>query len=80
MAQPFGTKFPAKLYTTLCRDAYGDKFTEEYIEQQVAKTNEFFGGLNPQVENVYMTHGQLDPWRAMGIQEEGKATIIPSKL
>ncbi|XP_046804332.1 putative serine protease K12H4.7 isoform X2 [Lucilia cuprina] len=79
MQQPFGTKFPAKLYTTLCQDAYGEEFTEEYIENQVKKTNEFFGGLQLEVENVYMTHGQLDPWRAMGIQEEGKATIIPMR-
>lgn len=80
MKQPFGTKFPAQLYTTLCQDAYGEQFTEDYIAQQVAKTNEFFGGLDLQVENVYMTHGQLDPWRAMGIQETSKATIIPSKF
>lgn len=25
---------------------------------------------------MYFTHGQLDPWSAMGLQE-GKATILP---
>ncbi|XP_013105186.2 putative serine protease K12H4.7 [Stomoxys calcitrans] len=75
--QPFGSKFPAKLYTQLCYDEFGEKFTEEFIENQIKATNQFFGALEPKVENVYMTHGQLDPWRAMGVQEEGKATIIP---
>lgn len=68
-----------KLYSQLCYDEFGEKFTEEYIEGQIKGTNEFFGALNPEVENVYMTHGQLDPWRAMGVQEEGRATIIPCK-
>ncbi|XP_075144690.1 putative serine protease F56F10.1 [Haematobia irritans] len=75
--QPFGSKFPAKLYTQLCYDEFGDKFTEDFIDNQIKSTNEFFGALDPKVENVYMTHGQLDPWRAMGLQEKGKSTIIP---
>ena len=78
-AQPFGTKFPAALYTTMCYDAYGSQFTNEYINSQIDQTNHQFGGLKPEVENVYITHGQLDPWRAMGIQSESEATIIPCK-
>ncbi|XP_037942623.1 uncharacterized protein LOC119675488 [Teleopsis dalmanni] len=75
--QPFGTKFPVTLYTTLCYDSYGTRFTNEYINAQVSETNNYFGGLSPEVENVYITHGQLDPWRAMGIQDEEQATVIP---
>lgn len=78
--QPFGTKFPVALYTTMCYDAYGDQFTNEFINQQIDQTNAVFGGLKPEVENVYITHGQLDPWRAMGIQSPEEATIIPCKL
>ncbi|XP_064550582.1 putative serine protease K12H4.7 [Drosophila montana] len=76
-AQPFGTKFPVALYTTMCADLYGAQFTNSFIESRVAETNEYFGGLTPNVQNVYLTHGQLDPWRAMGIQDEEQATIIP---
>lgn len=75
--QPFGTKFPADLYINACKDAYSDALTSAAIHENVAATNEFFGALNPGTDNVYFTHGQLDPWRAMGLQEEGKATILP---
>lgn len=75
--QPFGTKFPATLYTTLCYDIFGSKYTNEHIQNLVDETNEFFGGLNPGVENVYMTHGSLDPWSAMGHGVSEGATVIP---
>lgn len=77
--QPFGTKFPVDLYTQMCKDIYGDRFTNEYIVKQVAATNELFGGWEPNVENVYFTHGQLDPWRAMGKQNKTEATVVPRK-
>ncbi|EDV98621.1 GH22290 [Drosophila grimshawi] len=76
-AQPFGTKFPLALFTTMCADAYGSQYTNSFIEKQVGNTNADFGGMSPNVQNVYLTHGQLDPWRAMGIQNEAQATIIP---
>ncbi|XP_034117630.1 putative serine protease K12H4.7 [Drosophila nasuta] len=76
-AQPFGTKFPVTYYTTMCADVYGLQYSNSFIADKVAETNEYFGGLEPNVENVYITHGQLDPWRAMGIQNETQATILP---
>ncbi|XP_067631012.1 putative serine protease K12H4.7 [Eurosta solidaginis] len=75
--QPFGTKFPVTYYTQMCSDIYGDKFTATFINNQINATNELFGGLEPNVENVYFSHGQLDPWRALGIQDEPQATVIP---
>lgn len=79
-AQPFGTKFPLALFTTMCADLFGSQFGNSFIESRVAETNAYFGGLSPKVENVYLTHGQLDPWRAMGIQDVKQATIIPGEL
>nr|XP_016940142.1 putative serine protease K12H4.7 [Drosophila suzukii] len=76
-AQPFGTKFPLTYYTTMCVDLYGPQYGNEFINNQVDTTNQYFGGLTPGVENVYLSHGQLDPWRAMGIQDPDQATIIP---
>lgn len=78
--QPFGSKYPLEFFTALCGDAYGENFTKEYIEKRLAETNKVFGGLYPEVENVYMTHGQLDPWRAAGIEDEKQTTIIPCKF
>lgn len=78
--QPFGTKFPVTLYTTMCGDIYGSQYSNEFITNQVSATNGYFGGMSPGVENVYLTHGQLDPWRAMGIQDADQATVIPGEL
>jgi len=75
--QPFGTKFPLTLYTTMCQDAYGEQFTNSFIQSQIEATNEYFGGFNPEVDNVYFTHGHLDPWRAMGIQNQTEYTVVP---
>ncbi|XP_020814042.1 putative serine protease K12H4.7 [Drosophila serrata] len=76
-AQPFGTKFPVTLYTTMCADIYGSQYSNAFTTNQISTTNAYFGGLSPGVENVYLTHGQLDPWRAMGIQDADQATVIP---
>ena len=43
-----------------------------------------FGGFNPSVSNVYSTHGELDPWQSIGVQEEMDASspvvVLPSEL
>ncbi|XP_037807828.1 putative serine protease K12H4.7 [Lucilia sericata] len=75
--QPFGTKFPALLYTTMCYDIFGSKYTNEHINRLVDQTNEFFGGMNPEVKNVFMSHGALDPWSAMGHGVAEGASVIP---
>uniref|UniRef100_T1GS61 Uncharacterized protein n=1 Tax=Megaselia scalaris TaxID=36166 RepID=T1GS61_MEGSC len=54
------------------QDAFKTDFTNFVLQQNTEKTNQLFGGLDPGTDNVYFTHGQLDPWRAMGLQEEGK--------
>ena len=74
--QPFGTKFPSDLYINACRDAYSIDFSSPNIYDNVEETNEFFGGLNHDTSNVYFTHGTLDPWSAMGVQEQGQATLL----
>jgi len=75
--QPFGTQFPVELYTKMCADAFGPQYNTDYIDQKVAKTNDFFGGLKPEVTNVYMSHGALDPWLSVAIQSKEQATIVP---
>jgi len=74
--QPFGTKFPATLYTTLCGDVFSSQFGNEQINNNADQTNEYFGGMEPGVENVYMTHGALDPWNPMGHGVAQGATLI----
>lgn len=46
------------------------------------RTNALYGATEPNVTNVYFTHGELDSWRAIGRQtdlnEHAPAVIIPS--
>lgn len=74
--QPFGSKFPATLYIELCKDVFSSKYGSSQIEANVAQTNVDFGGMEPNVENVYMTHGELDPWNPIGHGVDEGATVI----
>ncbi|XP_063709094.1 thymus-specific serine protease-like [Culicoides brevitarsis] len=79
--QPFGSSFPADLYTQMCADAFDRSLTRPAIEGLIAKTNEKYGALDPKVTNVYFTHGSIDPWSAIGVQETqheaSPAYVIP---
>lgn len=75
--QPFGTKFPLDFFTNICRDVYHTNFTNSAIRNKIKETNKLFGALNPATGNVYFTQGELDPWRSVGLQKKGKATVIP---
>lgn len=79
MHQPFGTKYPLHFFTTLCADAYGELYTAEYIQQRINDTNKRFGGIELDVQNVYWTQGQLDPWIEAGKQTGPHTTVIPCK-
>lgn len=40
----------------------------------INRKNALYGEWNPSVSNVIFTHGQLDPWRAMGVQTDVSRT------
>lgn len=51
------------------------------IEDKVKHTNVLYGGFQPDVTNVYFTHGSIDPWHHMGVLEDlnihSPATVVP---
>jgi len=75
--QPFGSSFPATLYTDQCHDVFGSDFTEDDIQGYIKATNDEFGGIHQNIKNLYMTHGGLDPWSKVGAGKAQGATIIP---
>lgn len=79
--QPFGSGFPVDLYYQMCQDIYGEPIDQQFMHAAVDRTNVVFGGWELDVKNVYFTHGLIDPWRAMGIQEDlnglSPADVIP---
>uniref|UniRef100_A0A1Q3FJA3 Putative thymus-specific serine protease n=1 Tax=Culex tarsalis TaxID=7177 RepID=A0A1Q3FJA3_CULTA len=79
--QIFGSGFPVDLFIRICSDLYDNKFPEAQMHDNVARTNTIYGHMSPGVSNVFFTHGQLDPWRPMGLQqdlnEHSPAVVIP---
>ncbi|XP_053671932.1 putative serine protease K12H4.7 [Anopheles nili] len=80
-SQIFGSSFPVELFVKMCGDLYDGFFDETRMQNNAAHTNVKYGGWNPEVTNVFFTQGQLDPWRAMGIQQDlndqSPAVVIP---
>ena len=64
----------------LCIVLFGS-FDKTRMMNNADRTNVIYGGWNPEVTNVFFTQGQLDPWRAMGIQQDlndqSPAVVIP---
>ncbi|XP_059621345.1 putative serine protease K12H4.7 [Phlebotomus argentipes] len=68
--QPFGSSFPVEFMLQWCHDIYDESFNPDAVHQNINVTNQNNNGLNPIITNVYSTHGQLDPWRPMGVQTD----------
>lgn len=51
------------------------------INANTQRINVLYGGLEPNMTNVYFTNGQLDPWKPVGRQSdlnsEAPAIVIP---
>ena len=66
-----------------CQALFGDIFTQEYIEDMVDGSNDYYGATNLDVQNVVFVHGSIDPWHSMGrltdLNENSPAIIIPGQ-
>jgi len=65
----FGDKFNADFFVRQCSDIYGDRFSDETLENGVDRTNIIYGALKPTTTNVLYVHGSIDPWHALGLTE-----------
>lgn len=55
-------------------------FTMQQMQMNVESTNKVFGGLQQQpYQHVIYTHGLLDPWRAVGLQEGKNVLLLTGK-
>ncbi|XP_067630333.1 thymus-specific serine protease isoform X2 [Eurosta solidaginis] len=72
----FGRQVPLRYFEQLCLDVFGklsaaSTFKVDDISANIQQTNNYFGGLSAAAtlqQKVIFTHGQLDPWRAVGVQ------------
>ncbi|CRL05479.1 CLUMA_CG018243, isoform A [Clunio marinus] len=79
--QPFGNRFPAEIFTDACTEVFGPTFDEDFIRRQIELTNIMLGGAQPNVSNAYLTNGEMDPERFLGVLRDinptARATVIP---
>ncbi|KAH8278557.1 hypothetical protein KR018_005210 [Drosophila ironensis] len=71
---------PLSYFEKLCRDAFGEEQTPQKLARGIERTNKDFGGhgfnQSERYAQVIFTHGQLDPWRALGQQTGGQAIVL----
>ncbi|XP_064550977.1 putative serine protease K12H4.7 [Drosophila montana] len=76
----FGREVPLWYFEQLCRDAFGSGQTAAALALGIAQMNAQFGGLSfnqsVRYREVVFTHGELDPWRALGQQRGRQAVVI----
>lgn len=68
--QPFGHYFDTDYYVKQCADVFGDKLKASLVRDSIAVTNNFYGGLRPQLRKVVFPNGSLDPWHALGVLKD----------
>jgi len=68
--QPFGNNFPIDFSTRECRDVYGSKYSDEFINKAIDWSNANYGGKNLKVTRVIFINGSIDPWHALGLTNQ----------
>ncbi|XP_073958340.1 putative serine protease K12H4.7 [Choristoneura fumiferana] len=74
--QPFGHNVPLDFFIKQCQAIYGEDFNEKRVDDGVAQTNTMYGGITPNVTNVVFTHGDMDPWRRLGVLKDLSDTAV----
>ncbi|KAH8399512.1 hypothetical protein KR215_012137 [Drosophila sulfurigaster] len=76
----FGSQVPLWYFEHLCRDSFGAGQTSSKLQANIARLNAQFGGIafnqSERYREVIFTHGQLDPWRALGQQHGNQAIVL----
>lgn len=73
---PLGVMNDEAFYTKLCQDAFDIQYNTEYIKQKIRATNLRYGDFNANITNIYVTEGDLNPWKYLGLPS---AHTIPRK-
>ncbi|XP_035711848.1 putative serine protease K12H4.7 [Folsomia candida] len=75
--------FSSDVYGSKCQRQFGDNYTREYVEGQVANTNAYYGGKNIQSKCVIFVHGTWDPWHSQGVTMPtgyNTVVVVPAKF
>jgi len=76
----FGSTVPVSFYIDQCTQIYGSQFNAQTINQNIANTDQFYGGRdNFRGTNVVLPNGDVDPWHALGILSS-KGTVTAALI
>ncbi|XP_002096319.3 putative serine protease K12H4.7 [Drosophila yakuba] len=79
-SQTFANQVPLGYFNQLCQDAFGAEQTAQQLAQGVEQTNSKFGGCgfnqSERYAQVIFTHGELDPWSALGHRKGDQAIVL----
>ncbi|KAL0280562.1 UNVERIFIED_CONTAM: hypothetical protein PYX00_001822 [Menopon gallinae] len=64
----FKDRFPVEYFMKQCREIFGPKYTDDFIQQRMRITNNVYGGVNINAKNVMFTSGTADPWAGLGMR------------
>lgn len=78
--QPFGSNINTDYYVELCRQTFGDELTADIILSNTERTNERFGGSEPNITNAFFTNGGLDPHRSINVRSNIGETVEEQTL
>ena len=53
-----------------CKDIFGKKFTQDFIQAGINRTNTMYGGYGLKVTRVVFPNGSIDPWHALGVTKD----------
>ncbi|CEF71411.1 Peptidase S28 family-containing protein [Strongyloides ratti] len=77
----FESSCNVNIFINICIDVFGPQFTRETIDQNIIRTNNFYGGnTNYYGSNVVMAYGSVDPWHALGSYTYDKSRNLISYL
>uniref|UniRef100_A0AAF5DPH0 Serine carboxypeptidase S28 family protein n=1 Tax=Strongyloides stercoralis TaxID=6248 RepID=A0AAF5DPH0_STRER len=77
----FESSCNVNIYINICIDVFGPQFTRNTIDQNIIRTNNFYGGnKNYYGSNVVMAYGSVDPWHALGSYVYDKSRNLISYL
>uniref|UniRef100_A0A0N4Z025 Serine protease K12H4.7 n=1 Tax=Parastrongyloides trichosuri TaxID=131310 RepID=A0A0N4Z025_PARTI len=63
----FESSCNVNVFINICIDIFGTQFTRDTIDQNIRRTNNFYGGnTNYYGSNVVMAYGSHDPWHVLG--------------
>ncbi|KAL4715349.1 hypothetical protein ACJJTC_015120 [Scirpophaga incertulas] len=76
-AQIFNNTIPLDFNYDICKDYFTTNINQFRLQQNIARTHEFFGGLKHIPQHVISVQGTADPWHVLGPTRQQNTPTTP---